>query len=394
MILNENFYKTTDNFSLKVPGCNFSTDCIADTNGKHKALIVSTDTTRTIYYAFQGSGGLCQTTEFGNPQEYNILEKFISLPQDKAKPTLMFFEKYGFLFPIQDSSMEIDLYPLTEIINRLKATTLLMAALSNITLDYMQLLNLTLYLLLGEQVSISFGTRMSYSSYHHPVLKLFDAPIIGSTEGDLVENEMGEFYSINDMITSTSYLLSKDEYDDITTGETFLYDYPGIKDHFYRKLISIYKNNNATSKQQRLIIDFLFHLMHDIGVVKAVKFDNIEFYGTPKYTAFDEKMEKALCAVAKIVLAGEINYNVSKMRPHYNAALLAPTWKAPNLLTALYFSIFYMKPDTEIYRKCVNPSCDKYFRVKTTNNRKKYCCKKCRDAANQRSHRKSKQKKM
>lgn len=389
MMLDEFFYKTNDNFSLKLSGCSFSTELIADANGEHQALIVSADKTRTIHYAFQGSGSLCTTSEYGNPQDHNILEKFISLPQGKAKPTLMFFEKYGFLFPIQDDSMEVDLYPLTEIINRLKATTLMMTALSQKSPDYMQLLHLTLYLLLGERVSISLGSRTSYTSYRHPVLQLLDTPIIGSTEDNLVENETGEFYSVNDMITSPSYLLSKDEYDDISAGETFLYDYPGIKDHFYRKLVSVYKGNNTASKQQRLIIEFLFHLMHDVGVVKAVTFDKVEFYATPNYAAFDRQMQKALSVVAKIILAGEINYNVSKMRPQYNAAELAPTWKAPNLLTSLYFSAFYMKPGSEIYRKCANPSCEKYFQVKTTNSRKIYCCKKCRDAANQRSHRKS-----
>lgn len=393
MILDDFFYKTIDNFSLKVPGCRFSTELIADTSGKHQALIASVDKTQIIYYAFQGSRNLCTTTEYGTPKDTNILEKFISLPTGKAKPTLMFFEKYGFLFPIQDNSMEIDLHPLTEIINRLKATTLLMTALSQSTPDYTQLLHLTLYLLLGERVSISLGSRTSYSTYLHPVLQLFNSPIINSNETNLPEDENGEFYSINDMITASPYLLSKDEYDDITTGETFLYDYPGIKDPFYRKLVSLYKSNNITSKQQRLIIEFLFHLMHDIGVIKAVSFDKLEFYATPNHSAFNKQMQKALPIVAKIVLSGEINYNVAKMRPQYNAAELTPTWKAPNLLTALYFSVFYMKPGSEIYRKCANPSCEKYFQVKTTNSRKKYCCKKCRDAANQRSYRKSQNKK-
>lgn len=384
------FFETVDNFSLNSYGCIFNTELVSDANGERNALVVRYDKTRPIRFAFQGSSTLCTTTEFGTPMETNLLEQFISLPIDKAKPTLQFFEKYGFLFPITDDFLEVDLHALTEIMYRLKATTLLMTALSKKELDYNQILHLTLYLLLSRRVKFKTGERTAYSSYQHAVLSTLDTPTVISHAENIIENENGEFINVKDLIYSPTYLFASDEYEDISSGETFLYNYPGISDALYKKITYMYVSQNTLSKQHRLIIEFLFHLMHDIGVIKEVSIEGIEYYGTPNYDDFSLNMKNALYTVAKIILAGEINYNISKMRPVYSAASLAPSWKAPNLLTALYFSAFYMKPGSEIYRKCANPTCSKYFQTKTTNSRKIYCCKKCRDAANQRAHRHNK----
>ena len=167
-----------------------------------------------------------------------------------------------------------------------------------------------------------------------------------------------------------------------------MYSYPGINDSQYRKITIAYKNCHNVSKIQRLIIDFLFHFMHSNGVIKNVTFDSgIEFYKSDSNYTLDDNMKKGLLLIGKYVLSKEINQHVSKMRPIYNPNTLEPTWKAPNLLTALYFSLFYMKPKSEIYRKCANPSCTNFFLVKTSNSRKKYCCDDCRNASNVRSYR-------
>ena len=166
------------------------------------------------------------------------------------------------------------------------------------------------------------------------------------------------------------------------------YDYPGINDTLYRQVTIAYKNNNIQSRNLRLMIEFLFHYMHSVGVIKAVTFEGgIEYYGSPDFSKFDSQLKKVAVLIARLVLSGEINHNTRSIKPFYNPNSLEPSWKAPSLLSALYFSIFYMKPGSEIYRKCANPSCHKYFLVKTSNSRKKYCCDNCRNANNQRSHR-------
>lgn len=65
-------------------------------------------------------------------------------------------------------------------------------------------------------------------------------------------------------------------------------------------------------------------------------------------------------------------------------------WEMPNLFTALYFALFYTRPDYEIYRKCANPNCNRLFKVKTTNSRQLYHNTACQNAAAQMRHRKKK----
>ena len=94
-------------------------------------------------------------------------------------------------------------------------------------------------------------------------------------------------------------------------------------------------------------------------------------------------MKNALLKIARIVISEEINHNIVGIHPKYEQDELAPTWQVSNLLQALYFSIFYMKPGVEIYKECKNPNCkrDKFFLVKATRTNKEYCCPQCSGAA-------------
>lgn len=242
-----------------------------------------------------------------------------------------------------------------------------------------------MYLLLGTQVTLNGTARITYSTYRHP---FHDGIRNQAAIDSLQQSSETESITVKDMIYAPSYELNPDEYDDISNGETFTYDYPGINDTLYRQVTIAYKNNNIQSRNLRLMIEFLFHYMHSVGVIKAVTFEGgIEYYGSPDFSKFDSQLKKVAVLIARLVLSGEINHNTRSIKPFYNPNSLEPSWKAPSLLSALYFSIFYMKPGSEIYRKCANPSCHKYFLVKTSNSRKKYCCDNCRNANNQRSHR-------
>lgn len=79
--------------------------------------------------------------------------------------------------------------------------------------------------------------------------------------------------------------------------------------------------------------------MNTVGVIEKIDYlTGTTYYGEPAISKFDDKLKKALLSVACIVLTLEINYNVEKMRPYYSPMQLEGTWKAPSLLTALYFS--------------------------------------------------------
>ncbi|MEG0094781.1 MAG: hypothetical protein RR670_01965 [Erysipelotrichaceae bacterium] len=383
----DNFFNlSNDYFSLSCKKCIFRIEEVLKTDGQaHNVLMVYPVDKEVINYAFSGNQGLCLTTPHGSLQNKNILGTLISLPGDNVKKILHFFEEHGYLLPITAEGAEVDIDALVEILNRIKATVLLMTALEKPSLDYDQILHLSLFLLMSKQVTLNGTAQISYTTYKHPFL---DSIRSQSTFDSLQQFSEAESIVVKDMIYVPSYELKADEYDDISNGETFTYDYPGINDTLYRQITIAYKNKNTLPKNYQLMVEFLFHYMHSVGVIKTVSFDNgIEYYGIPDYSKFDEQLTSAVVLVARLVLSGEINHNTRSIKPFYSPNSLEPSWKAPSLLTALYFSIFYMKPGSEIYRKCANPSCNKYFLVKTSNSRKKYCCDSCRNANNQRSHR-------
>ncbi len=103
-------------------------------------------------------------------------------------------------------------------------------------------------------------------------------------------------------------------------------------------------------------------------------------------------MKELLLKVAKITISEEINYNLAKISPQFNVDTMTPSWKLNNLLEALYFSVFYMKPGVELYKECENPNCkhQKYFLINATVTNKKYCCPACGNAAAQRRSRQRK----
>ena len=69
---------------------------------------------------------------------------------------------------------------------------------------------------------------------------------------------------------------------------------------------------------------------------------------------------------------------------------MTPSWEIDDLLSALYFSIFYLNSELELYRQCANPRCSKWFLVRTTTTKKKYCSQECFNRVTQDKYRKNK----
>ena len=108
---------------------------------------------------------------------------------------------------------------------------------------------------------------------------------------------------------------------------------------------------------------------------------------------FSDEMKNALLEIAKFVIGEEINANLDGIHPVYNIETMAPSWKVDSLLCAAYFSIFYLRPELELYRPCDNPRCGCYFLVKTTSTRIKYCSPECGNRVTQDRYRKRKREK-
>lgn len=391
-IENENFFNLgNDYFSLKGYRCFTGVDIVNLTPSEmRQTLKIQADKQNELHYAFSGSNGLCRTTPMGSVRKENLLSELISLPND-IDSLRCFFEENGFLFPISETEYEeIDIYSLTEIVNHIKATVLLMSEIEEPQRNYEKILYLTLYLLLSEQFSIKLSSMNKvYSTCHHGFIKVLEkassVPAIDGTK----EGFESDTYLIKDLVYKPNYALNIEEYQDIISGSSLTNNYPGMSDLRYKDIVYLYRNAPNETPAARITIDFLFHLMQKIGIVKKISFENgIEFYDKPVIVKFDDNLKQALITVAKIVLNEEINSNLSGIVPRFIASKMEPSWKASNLLSALYFSIFYMRPGSEIYRECANPACNNHFLVKTSNGRKRYCCPSCRNATAQRNHRK------
>lgn len=129
-----------------------------------------------------------------------------------------------------------------------------------------------------------------------------------------------------------------------------------------------------------------------MGVFSTIEYKKIRYLNGKQPDNFSDEMKTALLKIANIVLSEEINFNIAGIHPRYSSLDLKPTWELNNLIQALYFSIFYMKPGVEIYKRCKNPTCkrDVYFLVNATATNKEYCCPKCANAAAQRRSRERK----
>ena len=114
------------------------------------------------------------------------------------------------------------------------------------------------------------------------------------------------------------------------------------------------------------------------------------YYEAPKIGNISEPMKNSLVEIANSIVAQEINSNLHGIHPVYNSQKMMPSWKVDTLLSAAYFSIFYLNPNLELYRQCANPRCGKYFLVKTTSTRKKYCSTECCNRVTQDTYRKNK----
>ena len=143
-----------------------------------------------------------------------------------------------------------------------------------------------------------------------------------------------------------------------------------------------YKHIPSEYEEAREIVDFLFKFIRKVGKIKYLDRDGnveLETKNSLKYNmAFDASMKEELLKIAKKVCKTELDWGIENIRPIYDIEEKKPDWKIPDLYSALYFAHFYCDSKYYIRRKCQNPDCNKYFQVRRTNEKKKYCDITCR----------------
>ena len=389
--IKENFY---ENILFKFETC--ACDCVTDiehiapgeeplTRYKLQAI-----PNQKILFGYAAKKGLVRIASNGTIEESNILGTLISLtnPSKTSKDLVTFLKENGFLFPVTANSYEeFDEQSLYSLINRLKMTVELMTAANEIHKDYKKIFSLTVSLLFSSDIQIKTDSMESeYSSCHHAYANLVMNPPTNLSYERQQENFDKDTYTVQDSIFG-SYELNIQEYNDISGGYSII---PGFNDQVFKNITALYLNHCGTDITRK-ITDFLFHYFHEVGMVS---FSNgLSYYKEPNMENFNQAMKDALIEIARSIIGEEINANLDGIHPVYNSETMTPSWKVDSLLCAAYFSIFYLKPDLELYRPCDNPRCGKYFLVKTTSTKTRYCSSECCNRVTQDRYRKRKREK-
>ena len=386
--IKENFY---ENILFKFESC--SCDCVEDiehiTPGMEPKrtfkLLAHTDQKRICRYA--AKKGLVRISHNGSIEQSNILGELIALPRKDSKEMARFMKDNGFIFPISSMGyQEIDELSLYNIIDRLRLTIELMTAANEIHKDYLKILQLTTMLLFAKDFSYEAEMAdIKYLSCHHSYVDLLQNPPITLSPLRNQEDFDGDFFSIDDSIFGT-YSLSISEYNDIIGGYSSV---PGFKSDIFKSITAMYVNGKDTG-MNRKITEVLFHFFHEVAVIDL---SNLTFYNDPRIENLSDSLKADLIDIANYIVSEEINANLGGIHPVYNAKTMSPSWKVDSLLCAAYFSIFYLRPDLELYRSCDNPRCGKYFLVRTTSTKVRYCSTECCNRVTQDRYRKRKREK-
>lgn len=374
----------------------YSCECLVDvshqTRNTKKFTFRLYPKSEPIYYAYIAGKGIVSKNRSRATDGRAVLPDLLLIENGDVDKLKGFIERHGFFLPIdKNTDSSIDAEMLFRLIDRIKATVNLMSAIGEPNTDYMKLLSLTLYLLVSPVVSIDLSNYESpFISCPHDLGQVWNKPY-SINENLIRDDDVGyntdEGHWINDSVRIPKTWLSNDSYADAVGYDSL--NLSKIKSN----ATYLFRNAVTVSSECRLGIDFLFHFCKD--VCDIVSWDcngKLEFADHAPSKAnfmrkFDEQLQQALIKLAKQTLKTEIEYNLVGIVPSYDTETMTPTWQVEYLLAGLHLSVFYMRPNIELYRTCENPNCGLPFLVKTTSSKRKYCGSSCSNAMSQRNFR-------
>lgn len=332
-----------------------------------------------IRFSFRPKEGLVRVLGEETTQQKNTLGRLIAIEDLDLASLEAFFDENGFLYPCsEDSYTEFSLDEIAYRIRRMKATVNLMSAIGEGN-AFDKILSNAAFLSFGKE---SIGGNLSGIPALHTLLEKAD----NLTEVNAQRVKKKDYkYEVYDSLFRDYFSVTVKDYNSMREGDG-IEGFEGSSAELFRKLFFLYFNGVSLSKPERQIIEFFFRYQFENGAFRPIQSTDIDLYARKKQTVDVDRFREALISVSRHVLTFEINNNIKDVRPVYSVEKLAPDWKVSSLIQAMYFSLFYMKPGLQIYRKCGNPTCkrDRYFLVNTSAIKKKYCCDECRNAANQR----------
>ena len=383
-----------ESFSFSTFRADSVLDITHDNDGQRSEVLrirgIGDEATR---FAFASGDGLVRLAKTGSIEDRNVIGHFRSLATGSNEDIFEFYKKNGYLFPVSTAQYEsFSPEMVWRLLLRFKATVQLMTALDGTTPEWQTLLASTLLLLLGDPVRIPFrDNAQAYESVVNSAIKTIEkAPKLPDIDGS-AEAHQKNTYTISDLVYGPTFELDSEIYEDISSGSAVEFTRSGCTDLRFRNIVRTYRIARNLPAEERLIIDFLFHFMMDIGILGSIDYMNgIDFYEAPHFGGMTAELSTALESVARIVVRDEINHNIRHISPKYDTDKMAPSWEVPDLLSAMYFSLFFMRPGIEVYRECANPNCNVHFLCKTTATRNKHYYPASANATGQRNNRRRK----
>ncbi len=339
-----------------------------------------------LHYSYAAKEGLNLTGNNGGVLAKNILGQLLALKDGDVKGYVRFIKKYGFMLPVAFDSYEaVQMDNLVEIIKRIKATVTLMNTVDSKS-DYEEMFNAVTFLLYRKPVVLKMSSGEYTTFVHGYTENVYGTPFLRDFHGDYNYLIDQGFFTVSDVtVSSGTTKISSDLYLDVAQGENN--GVPGKSSQNYRNLFAMYIHEAKSECDYQQIIDFYEHYQMDYPgkkrIIDFVDLNKITYYNPDASFSLSDDLKKVLPVVARMVLSQEMNHNIVGIHLQYDGAGLAPKWKVETLLQALYFSVFYMKPGVEIYKRCKNPNCRRevFFLTNRTKTNKEYCCDQCRSAA-------------
>lgn len=345
---------------------------ITKENSITKESIKISNTNNKLKYAYAPKIGLVLLDSEGKIQENNILGKLITIKKDNLLEYIRFFEKFGFIFPIKNEFEIFSSDALLSIIKRLRATVELFSTITDISrTSYEKITRLIFYHLFAPiyKFNAYAETKHPYTIFHENAQSL-------KIDKKFYDTFNNNEFIINDTIKK-DYIIKNELVTSLRNND---FDEPNINNDLFKNCLRIYlAPQEDVTNNNKIINDFLFHNLMEIGQIKSISIDSIEYFEKPNKENFDSRMKNQSVNIGRFIIKHELENNLKKIKPTYDINKLEPSWKIDSLLSALYFGLFYMNPKMEIYRQCACKSCGNYFIVSVTSKKKKYCSKECQN---------------
>lgn len=353
----------------------------------HLSLKVSYDDRYPILFAYEYGNGLVRVDESANKKRNtNILGSFLRIKHDDYNEYINFFNENGFLYELDlDRFIKIEISDIIKIAKRLQALVDLIGSIKEhpSKRELMVLFENSYSIAMDSGWELELSNKTKKKSPNHHIKEIIEDSNICLDNGQLTREEIDKgIITVKDTIYNSFELKSKD-YRSIQGGES---QTPGWQDLNFMNIAYLYVNKANVAQEMRGAIDCIFHFLYEIGIPKntAVS-EEVSYYNEPDYLKIDDKLGKSIISFAKYVIKTEINEMIKDIKPVYNEETMRPDWKIDSLLSAMYFSIFYLDSKMEMYKRC--SYCGSLFLVKRSSSTKIYCSSYCRNNAQQAKHR-------